>query len=94
MSRLSGSTRGRFATRMRASRLLASLCGTAVVVGCVALGCSLAPVVAAPQTESSAYDDCELAAENYCELVIGATEDELERCVAKHTFQCVSGVSD
>jgi hypothetical protein len=44
--------------------------------------------------ESTLYDDCELAAENYCELVIGASEDELESCVARYTFQCVSGVSE
>jgi len=64
------------------------------VAGCLVLGCSLAPVISVPEMESTSYDDCALAAENYCELVIGAGEDDLEGCVAKYTFQCISGVSD
>lgn len=94
MSRFSGSTRGRFATRTRAAHPLRLLCGAVVVAGCLLLGCSLAPVVAVPQMESAAYDDCTLAAENYCDLVIGAGEDDRESCVAKYAFQCISGVSE
>jgi hypothetical protein len=94
MSRLSGSTRGRLATRTRASYSLRLLCGAAIVAGCLALGCTLSPVVTAPQIETTPYDDCEQAAENYCELVIGASDTDLESCIANYTFQCISGVSD
>ena len=51
-------------------------------------------VVTAPEVDTTLYDDCERAAQDYCELVIGASDDELESCVANYTFQCVSGPSD
>ncbi len=79
---------------MRAAPPLRLLCGAVAVAGCLVLGCSLAPVISVPEMERTSYDDCGLAAENYCELVIGAGEDDLEGCVAKYTFQCISGVSD
>lgn len=94
MSRLSGSTGGEFATRTRAPYPFRLLCGAAVIAGCLALGCTLNPVVTTPQVDTTLYDDCERAAEDYCELVIGASDDDLDRCVANYTFQCVSGVSD
>ena len=94
MSRPSPSTRGGFATRTRASDLLRLLCGAAVVASSLALGCSLAPVVTDAQVGSTRYDDCEEAAQNYCEYVIRAPESELEGCVANYAFQCISGASD
>jgi hypothetical protein len=50
-------------------------------------------VVTVPPSETTTYDDCERAAESYCEHVIGASDAELEGCVAKYTFQCISGGS-
>ena len=94
MSRFTGSTRGRFATRGRASRPLRLLGGIAVVAGCLALGCRIAPVVSDTQVGTSHYDDCEQAAQNYCEYVVGAGDSDLEGCVAKYTLQCISGASD
>ena len=94
MSRFAGSTRGRFATRRRTFRPLLHLCGVAVLVGCLALGCRIAPVVSDTQVGGSHYDDCEQAAQNYCEQVIKAAESDLETCVAKYAFQCMSGTSD
>ncbi len=94
MSGFAGSIRGRFATRWTASRPLRLLCVTAVVAGGLALGCRIAPVVSDTQVGTSNYDDCERASENYCERVVGATDAELEKCVAKYAFQCISGSSD
>lgn len=94
MSQSIGSNRGIFATRRRAFRPLLPCCGAAIVAGCLALGCSISPVVSAPQPEISHYDACERAAQNYCEEVVEAGDDELEGCVAKYTFQCISGGSD
>jgi hypothetical protein len=65
-----------------------------VVAGVLALGCRIAPVVSDTQVGTSNYDDCERAAQNYCERVIRASEAELEECVAKYAFQCISGTSD
>lgn len=94
MSRFADSTRGRFATKRRAFRPLLHLCGVAVVAGSLALGCRIAPVVSDARLGTSHFDDCEQAAQNYCEYVVGAGESDLEGCVAKYTFQCISGASD
>ena len=94
MSRFAGSTRGRFATRRKAFRPLLHLCGVAALAGCLALGCTISPVVSDPQAGTSHYDDCEQAARNYCEQVVKAGDSDLEGCVAKYTFQCISGGSD
>jgi hypothetical protein len=66
----------------------------AAVAGGLALGCRIAPVVSDTKVGTSHYDDCERAAQNYCERVVGAPDAELEKCVAKHAFQCISGTSD
>jgi hypothetical protein len=94
MSRPSLPTRGEFAMRTTNSRPLRFPCGAAIIAGCLALGCSLSPVVTVPQIETTPYDDCERAAEDYCELVIGAGDADLESCVANYTFQCISGLSE
>ena len=94
MSRFSGSTRRRFATSGRGSRPRRLLGGIAVVAGCLALGCTLAPVVTVPEAETTDYDGCEQAARDYCEHVVGARDRESDECVAKYTFQCVSGTSE
>jgi len=78
---------------MRAARPLRLLFGAAVSSGCLLLGCSLAPVISVPEMESTSYDDCTLAAENYCDLGVGAGEDDRDGCVANYTYQSVSGVS-
>lgn len=77
-----------------ASDLLRLLCGAALVASSLALGCSLAPVVTDTRMGTSRYDDCEQAAQNYCEFVIRAPEDDLEACVANYAFQCISGASN
>jgi hypothetical protein len=94
MSRFVGSTRGRFATRRKAFRPLLYLCGITALAGCLVLGCRIAPVVSDTQVGGSHYDDCEQAAQNYCEQVIKAGESDLDACVAKYAFQCMSGTSD
>ena len=94
MSRLARPARGGFATRTRASDLLRLVFGAAVVAGVLALGCRIAPVVSDASVGTTRYDDCEQAAQNYCEFVIHASESELEGCVANYAFQCISGASD
>jgi hypothetical protein len=94
MSRFARPARGGFATRTRASDLLRLLCGAALVAGFLALGCRIAPVVSDAHVGTTRYDDCEQAAQNYCEFVIHAAESDLEGCVANYAFQCISGASD
>ena len=56
MSRIAGSTRGHFATVRNAFRPLLHLCGAAVLIGGLALGCSISPVVSDTQVGGGYYD--------------------------------------
>jgi hypothetical protein len=94
MSRFAGSTRGRFATERKIFGPLLHLSSVAVILGCLALGCRIAPVVSDTNVGTSHFDDCDQAAQNYCELVVKADESDLDACVAKYTFQCISGGSN
>ena len=93
MSRFDGATRGRFATRRIGFHSLLHLCGIAALVGCLTLGCTLSPVVTVPQAETRHSDACEQAAADYCEQVVKADEGDLDACVAKYAFECISGGS-
>lgn len=64
--------------------LLVSLAGLAV------LGCEISPVVSAPEGPSSRYSDCERAAHDYCALSLEAKQKEMDACVARYRFECVS----
>jgi len=94
MCRSIGSNRRVFSTGRKVFRPLLIWCGAAVAAGCLALGCTINPVVSDTQVGIGYYDACERAAENYCEYVVEAAESDLESCVANYTFQCLSGGSD
>ena len=94
MFRSTGVHRRVFSTARKAFWPLLICCGAVVAVGCLALGCTINPVVSDTQVGIGYYDACEQAAENYCEYVVKAAESDLESCVANYTFQCLSGGSD
>ena len=64
-----------------------------IVLAAVGLSCSISPVVTEPMGRGdNRYSDCRRASRDYCENVIGTAGGEDSRsCVAKHTFECVSG---
>lgn len=64
------------------------------LVGLLVLACSISPVVNVPDSPSPRYFDCQRAARSYCEEVVHASSDDLDRCVAEQTFHCVSGRHD
>ncbi len=64
--------------------------GALALAGSLGLGCTIAPVVSAPEATTGRYADCERAARDYCENAIGATGSDRDRCLAEHTFECVS----
>jgi hypothetical protein len=64
------------------------------LVGLWALACTISPVVTVPDSPTPRYTDCEHAARSYCEAVVRASGDELDRCVAEQAFRCVSGRHD
>jgi hypothetical protein len=68
---------------MRPTILLAALLG---------LACQLSPVVTTPTDEgNSRYADCRRASRDYCKHVLAVDDDEKDECVAKRTFECLSG---
>lgn len=65
----------------------------ALVAALGAAACQISPVVTDPNPPHSddLYAQCREAARDYCRKVVGAADDELDRCVAEHAFRCVSG---
>jgi hypothetical protein len=76
---------------VRRSRRFRQLSGLAVLVS-LTLGCTISPVVSAPDTPTGRYGECRRAARDYCKRVIGATGAGQDECAADRTFQCVSGL--
>jgi hypothetical protein len=69
---------------MRTLVLLVSLLGFA---------CQLSPVITVPEepTGGHHYDDCRQAARAYCRDVLEVSHAEMKHCVAKSTYECLSG---
>ena len=60
------------------------------------LACTISPVIADPGSDrdgSNRYSGCKRAAKDYCRHVVEADDDEMDRCVANSTFECLSGSS-
>jgi hypothetical protein len=58
------------------------------------LACTVSPVITDPGSDggsSERYSGCKRAAKDYCRHVVEADEDEMDRCVANSTFECLSG---
>ena len=64
-----------------------------VAASIFAAACSIAPVVTDPTDGGfgSRYDDCRRAARNYCADFVQPAPDDMKKCVAEATFNCVSG---
>ena len=57
------------------------------------LACTISPVIADPGRDrdgSGRYSGCKRAAKDYCRHVVEADDDEMDRCVANSTFECLS----
>jgi hypothetical protein len=58
------------------------------------LACTVSPVITDPgERGSDRYSDCRRAAKDYCRHVVDADDDDMDRCVANSTFECLSGGS-
>lgn len=57
------------------------------------LACTISPVIADPGNRggSDRYSGCRRAAKDYCRHVVEADDDDMDRCVANSTFECLSG---
>lgn len=56
-------------------------------------GCSISPIVTEPTGDSNRYSDCRRAAKDYCRDALGSADEELRKCTAKATYECISNGS-
>ena len=63
-----------------------------IVAALFTLGCRIAPVVTSTEAPSGRYGECRRAARSYCQKVLGAVAEELDLCLAEHTYKCVAGL--
>ena len=60
----------------------------------MALSCRIAPVITDKSDPASdRYSECKRAAREYCRHVIDPSQSEMDGCVAKYAFECVSGIA-
>jgi hypothetical protein len=64
-----------------------------ILSGLMSLGCTISPVIDAPGNSGTndLYDTCRRAAKDYCKYVIQAHDNDTKACVAKSTYECVTG---
>jgi hypothetical protein len=77
---------------MGARTALARIRGWIALVSLGASACSITPVVGEmPIPSGDRYNQCRLAASDYCKDVKGAEDEELDRCISRATYECVAG---
>ncbi len=65
-----------------------------VLLAVMALSCRIAPVVTdRSDPPSDRYSECKRAARDYCRHVVDPTQTEMDGCVAKYAYECLSGIS-
>ncbi len=65
-----------------------------LVLALVGLSCTLSPVITAPSLdggERDRYHACKRASKDYCHEVLGTANDEMAKCVANFTYECLTG---
>lgn len=72
-------------------RLLLLACLVGLGLGCRIAPVITDPVVTDPSPGGTRYSGCKRAAEDYCAQVVEPPEDQIERCVAEATYDCMSG---
>jgi hypothetical protein len=64
------------------------------LIAVLALSCRISPVITDKADPSSdRYSECKRAAREYCKHVVDPAQSEMDGCVAKYAFECVSGIS-
>ncbi len=66
----------------------------ALVLALLGLSCTVSPVITEPSTHgggSDRYDDCRRASQDYCREVLNTSDDEMKKCVANFTYECLTG---
>ncbi len=65
-----------------------------LVLALVSLSCTISPVITDPSRDGVGrdhYDSCKRASKDYCREVLGTAADEMAKCVANFTYECLTG---
>ncbi len=68
----------------------------ALVFALLALSCTISPVVTEPSSDGGRgnhYDACKRASKDYCREVLATAQDEMKKCVANFTYECLTGTA-
>ncbi len=66
----------------------------ALVFALLALSCTISPVVTEPSLDGGRrdhYGACKRASKDYCREVLATAQDEMNKCVANFTYECLTG---
>ncbi len=66
----------------------------ALVLALLCLSCTISPVVTEPSLDGGRrdhYDACKRASKDYCREVLATAQDEMNKCVANFTYECLTG---
>lgn len=65
----------------------------ALVLALLCLSCTISPVVTEPSLSGGRgdhYDACRRASKDYCREVLATAADEMKKCVANFTYECLT----
>ena len=65
----------------------------ALLLALLGLSCTISPVLTEPSLNAGRdrYDACKRASKDYCREVLNTTPDEMDKCVANFTYECLTG---
>ncbi len=64
-----------------------------LVLALLALSCTISPVVTEPSLDGGRrdhYGACRRASKDYCREVLATAQDEMKKCVANLTYECLT----
>ncbi len=65
-----------------------------LVIACLAaltLACTISPIVTDPgANDDDTYSNCRRASRDYCRDALDEPASKMDKCVAEHTYKCLS----
>ncbi len=68
----------------------------ALVLALLCVSCTISPVVTEPLRDGGRgdhYDACRRASKDYCREVLATAQDEMKKCVANCTYECLTSTA-
>ena len=64
-----------------------------LVIACLAaltLACQISPTVTDPGANDDSYSNCRRASRDYCRDALDMPASGMDKCVAEHTYKCLT----